>query len=407
MTLQSPPAFLQAGSYSALSDRLHLITARLHKDPTDAFRAYGGFFPDRYPSYSNPSGMNWSVGPCAGVVQNTFVSGGGDYAFVNPTNVTGSFAASSPTQNRHDILGFRVRDNFYDSSGFNDVIPAVIQGTNSSGTPVDPALPASFIPILRAVINAAATTPVLQDLRVRTTPSAAILPVDSSTARTALGTAHSGFTIWRTDTQALEIADGAGSWRTANLVVAASSAALGTAVTSPYTGQAAYRTDGAQLYTRDSDALWKPTKVLASRRLVGIGAQYTISGTTETAMPKFSITKNVVNGRWYELNLAIFLSAPGSAGNTFVFRVRRNSAPGGNFITEWVKRSDQPFNFDEDFTGQRIWKSTATESITFVVSAFVAAGAGNMVVRGGSGSSGEAQFWIRDIGADPDLTDVA
>jgi hypothetical protein len=350
--------------------------------------------------------MNWAVGPCAGIITNTFVSGGGDYAFVNPTNITGTFAASSPTLNRNDILGLRVRDNFYDSSGFNDVIPVVVQGTNSAGTPVDPALPPSFIPILRAVISAGATSPVLQDLRVRTTPSAGVLPIDNSTQRTALGAAHNGFMIYRTDTGALEIADGAGGWRTGNIAVAVSSAALATVVTSPYIGQVAYRTDGAQMYVRDQDALWKPTKVLASRRLVSIGAQYTIAGTTETAMPKFSVTKNVVAGRWYVLNLAIYLGAPGAAGNSFVFRVRRNSAPGGTQLTEFLKRVDQPFNFDEDFFGARLWKATATESITFVVSAFVAAGAGNMVVRGGNGSSGESMFWIQDAGADPDLTDV-
>lgn len=406
MTLQSPPAYLQAGTYSALSDRLHLNTIRTHKDPTDPFRTYGGFFADRFPTYSNPSGMNWAIGPCAGIVQNTFASGSGDYAFANPTNVTGSFAASSPTQNRNDILGFRVRDNFYDASGFNDIIPAVVQGTNSSGTPVDPALPPSFIPVLRAVINAAATTPVLQDLRGRTTPTGAVLPVDSATARSLLGSPHAGFSIWRTDTQAFEVADGAGSWRVINPLVVASSAALSSAVSSPYVGQQAYRTDGAQLYFRDSDALWKPSKVLAARRLVGSGTQYTITGSTETAMAKFSITKNVVSGRWYRLTLAIFLQAPGTPPNSMVFRVRRNSSPGGTFITEWLFVAEQNAAFDNDFTGTRLWKAAATESITFVVGGLVAAGTGSIKVRGGTGSSGEAMFWIEDVGSDPDLTDV-
>lgn len=212
MVLQSPPAFLQAGTYSALSDRLHLVTAMTMRDMATAHRGRQGFYPDRFPAYSNPSGMNWSVGACAGVVANTFTTDGGEYRFVNPTNVTGTFAASSPTLNRHDILGFRVRDNFYDSSGFNDVIPSVVQGANSAGTPVDPALPSSFIPVLRAVINAAATTPTLQDLRVKTVPPMAIFPVANTTERATLGSPPAGFTIWHIALARFEVADGAGGW---------------------------------------------------------------------------------------------------------------------------------------------------------------------------------------------------
>ncbi len=61
MTLQSPPAYLQAGTYTAASDRLHLVTANNHKDPADTFRAFQGFFADRFPAYSNPSGRMTSV----------------------------------------------------------------------------------------------------------------------------------------------------------------------------------------------------------------------------------------------------------------------------------------------------------------------------------------------------------
>jgi hypothetical protein len=212
VTLQSPPAYLQAGTYSALSDRLHLVTAITQRASSSGHVARQGFYADRSPAYSNPSGMNWAVGFCAGVIANTFTADGGDYRFVNPSNVTGSFAASSPTLNRYDILGFQVKDNFYDSSGLNSVIPAVIQGTNSAGTPVDPALPASFIPIVRAVINAAATTPTLQSMIVKTVPSMAILPIVDNTERGALPIMPVGFTIWNIASRRHEVADGAGGW---------------------------------------------------------------------------------------------------------------------------------------------------------------------------------------------------
>lgn len=253
MTLQSPPAYLQAGTYTAISDRLHLVTIENLKDGADAFRAYQGFYPDRFPAYSNPSAMNWSIGPGAGVITNTFVSGGGDYKFANPSNATGSFAASSPTQNRYDILGFQVKDNFYDSSGLNQIVPAVIQGANSAGTPVDPALPASFIPIARAVINATVTSPTLQDLRVRTVPTAAMLPVGSATARTALGTQYAGFKIYRLDRNWCEVYDGS-TWRVQGTAVCSSTADRDSAITSPYLGQYAVTTDTRTLWIYNGSA---------------------------------------------------------------------------------------------------------------------------------------------------------
>lgn len=211
MTLQSPPAYLQAGTYSALSDRLHLVTAISQRDSPAGHRARQGFYADRTPLYGVAS-MNWTIGFCAGVIANTFTADGGDYRFVNPNNINGSFAASSPTQNRYDILGFQVKDNFYDSSGLNQVVAAVIQGTSSAGTPVDPALPASFIPIARAVINAGVTTPTLQSMISKTVPSMAVLPVLDNTERATLGTMPVGFTIWNIASQRHEVADGVGGW---------------------------------------------------------------------------------------------------------------------------------------------------------------------------------------------------
>lgn len=211
VTLQSPPGYLQAGTYSALSDRLHLITARTQRNPALAHGARGGFFPDRFPDYGG-TGMDWAISSCAGVIPNTFTVDGGDYAFVNPSNVIGSFAASSPTQNRYDILGFQVKDNFYDASGLNQVTAAVIQGANSAGTPVDPALPASFVPVLRAVVNAGVTTVTMQDLRARTVSSMGIMPVQNNTERATLGSMALGFTIWNMASQRLEVANGVGGW---------------------------------------------------------------------------------------------------------------------------------------------------------------------------------------------------
>lgn len=405
MTLLSPPGYLQGGTYSALLDRQYLVTTTSNRNASLAHGARQGFYPDRFPAYINPSGMNWTVGPAAGVIANTFSTDGGDYRFANPSNVSGTFAASSPTQNRHDILGFQVKDNFYDSSGLNQIIPAVIQGANSAGTPVDPALPSSFIPVLRAVINAGATTPVLQDLRVRTGLSGGVLPVGTAAERNALGTVHSGFTVWRHDLGVHEVADGAGAWRVIGMVVAADNTALGTAVTSPFTGQLAYRLDGNQHYFRDTDARWKPTRILGGRVLNGAGVQYNISNAAaETNMPKFQMTVDVVSGRWYKLTTIIYLQGPGAFPSSFSFRVRRNTL-GGTLLTEYLVRNEvDDGGIDDDHPGMvRLFQATATESITLLLTAEVVFGPGNIQVTGNKLS----QWFIEDAGTDPNLLGVA
>lgn len=311
MTLQSPPAYLQAGTYTALSDRLHAVTTLTQRDPTVAHRARQGFYPDRYPTYSNPSGMNWSVSACAGVVANTFTSDGGDYRFANPSNVTGSFAASSPTQNRHDILGFRVRDNFYDALGFNDVIPTVVQGANSSGAPVDPVLPASFIPIVRAVINANVSSPTLQDLRTRTVNSMAVLPVASGAERTALGSMPAGFTIWRLDTLRHEVANGVGGWS-----ALPASANVG--------GE--YRQGGAQVFPA-----WAANKLNFSTALVGA------TGITWNGSNMFTVVESDV------YNMRLFARIPFASGNDSLIGIGKSTFTGagstGDIYSGWYAMS--------------------------------------------------------------------
>lgn len=305
MTLQTPPAYLQAGTYSALSDRLHLITAVTQRASPSGHAARQGFYADRFPAYSNPSGMNWTVGFCAGVIANTFTADGGDYRFVNPSNVTGSFAASSPTQNRYDILGFQVKDNFYDSSGLNSVIPAVIQGTNSSGTPVDPALPASFIPIVRAVINAGVTSPTLQSMIVKTVPSMAILPILNNTERTALGTMPIGFTIWNIASQRHEVADGAGGW----------SVLPGAADVDLVGGE--YRATAAQTFPG-----W------AANKLTFGTAMFPATGITWNGTNQFTVTRSDV------YSMKCYARVPFASGNDALIGIGRATLSGSGITGE-------------------------------------------------------------------------
>lgn len=218
MAVLSPPGYLQAGVYSALLDRVYLNTApTLRNFLSSTISAKAGFWPAKLPTYAVVSGMDVAIGPCAGLVANGFVSGGGEYAVANPTATQVTLAGSSATLNRNDIIGFYVRDNFYDASGFNQVTVAVLQGTNSAGAPTDPALPPSFLPVARGVVSAGATSPVLQGMISRTVPEGALLQIGTDAERTSLGTPYYGYPILRTDQYGLlQVWNGTNWWSAPN-----------------------------------------------------------------------------------------------------------------------------------------------------------------------------------------------
>jgi hypothetical protein len=184
----------------------------LRSFPSATITAKQGFWPAKLPAFSVAAGMDVVVGPCAGVIANGFVTGGGEYAVANPTNTQVTLAASSPTLNRHDIIGFKVDDNFYDASGFNQVTLAVVQGTNSAGAPVDPAMPPSFLPVCRGVVSAGATSPVLQGMISRTVPEGGLLQIGTDAERTSLGTPYFGYPILRSDQYGLVQMWNGSSW---------------------------------------------------------------------------------------------------------------------------------------------------------------------------------------------------
>jgi hypothetical protein len=245
VTLLTPPAFVQAGTYTALLDRIHTVTVPTIRDFTLTHRARQGFLPSRVPTYTNPSGMQINVTACAGVVANTFATDAGDYRFSNPSSQSVTLAASSPTQNRIDVVGFQVKDNFYDASGLNSITMAIIQGANSAGAPTAPTLPNSFIPIVECLINANAVVPTSMTSRIqRTALDGTPLGVATTTERNALGTVPSGTFVDRLDRNAaiLERYDGT-AWRTIGMAVGSSGADLSAAVTNGFAGQLAYRSD--------------------------------------------------------------------------------------------------------------------------------------------------------------------
>lgn len=177
MAISNPPAFLQAGTYPASADRLHLISARFLPTTlsTSDVAARSGVLGGQSARQFASSITNWDVaiGKGVGIVENTFTSQGGDYLVLNTATQTLTLTASSPTTNRIDIIGVRVQDAFY-SGAVNSADLAVVQGTPAAGSPSAPALPSSFLPLWQATVNAATTTAVLTDLRKRTAHMGAV-----------------------------------------------------------------------------------------------------------------------------------------------------------------------------------------------------------------------------------------
>lgn len=249
MTVLTPPGYLQGGTYTAKLDRIYLATIGNLPDLSASFSARQGFFNGRVPVYANPSGMDVTIGACSAIIKNTFASASGDYFMANDATVQVTPAASSPTQNRHDIIGFQVKDNLFDSSGLNTVVPAVIQGSNSAGTPSDPSLPASFIPVLRAVVNAGVTSPTLQSLIRKTTSDGGLLRVANPTERAEISP-YDGQAIYREDRDWIEVRDGS-AWRVQGVAHCSSVADMNSAITDPYSGQLAVTTDSRTLWVRN------------------------------------------------------------------------------------------------------------------------------------------------------------
>lgn len=235
MALLTPPGYVQGGTYTAKLDRVYNTTTRVVADVSTQLRARQGFYMGRAPVYANPSGWNVTLSACAGVVANTFASNAGDYELANDGTVQVTLAASSPTLNRQDIIGFQIKDNLFDASGLNTAVPAVIQGANSAGASVDPSLPFSFIPVVRALVPAGSTAPTLQTMVRYTTNDGGAIRIDSAAHRAEL-TPYAGMRIWRSDRLWHEFYTGSG-WQVEGIAKGSSIADLTSAVTSPYMDQ--------------------------------------------------------------------------------------------------------------------------------------------------------------------------
>lgn len=147
MTLQTPPSWLQAGSYPAQYDRL---TAQ-------ALWATTGIIGSSSLAVTanSPAGMSVRVASGWAAIIGTTTSNMGVYTIFNDATDTLTITTADPTNPRIDLVCATVRDAYY-SGANNDVIFQVVAGT-PAGSPVAPSLPANSISLATVAVGAAVT----------------------------------------------------------------------------------------------------------------------------------------------------------------------------------------------------------------------------------------------------------
>lgn len=179
MTLQTPPSWLQAGSYPAQYDRI--IQQALYAS-TGIIGASSLAV-----SANTPAGMSVRVASGWAAILGTTTTGMGAYTIYNDATETLTVTTADPTNPRIDLVVATVRDAYY-SGAYNDVIFQVIAGTPAS-SPVTPTLPDNSISLATIAVGAAVTqinTGNITDTRVEITTNLPVGDITGVTAGTGL-----------------------------------------------------------------------------------------------------------------------------------------------------------------------------------------------------------------------------
>lgn len=209
----TPPAWLQAGSYSAQADRQALAGLLTPEPVSSPIAARPGVKPSylgnglKVTQRATPNmGVTVAGGTCY-VSASSII--GGVYECQNDGNFDVTITAAHASLARRDLIVARVYDAVDDVGTENDVKIEAVAGTPAS-SPVRPATPGQAIALAEVLVPAASTSVVnanITDLRNRTVALGGILPVTGDTAVPAQP--YPGQTIFRTDHNALILFDGA------------------------------------------------------------------------------------------------------------------------------------------------------------------------------------------------------
>ena len=154
MTLQTPPSWLQAGSYPAQYDRL---TAQALWATTGIIGSSSLAV-----TQNSPAGMSVRIASGWAAIVGTTTTNMGVYTVFNDATTVATITAADFTNPRIDLVCVTVRDAFY-SGANNDVIFNVVAGT-PAGSPVAPATPANSIALATVAVAANASTIVTADI---------------------------------------------------------------------------------------------------------------------------------------------------------------------------------------------------------------------------------------------------
>lgn len=159
------------------------------------------------------------------VIQGTTSATQGAYIATQDAQATVSYLGTYPAdaQPRKDIIVARINDKAYAGSTASFTIE-VVKGT-ASGSPVDPALPASCIPLARINLPASATTvadAIIDDLRSFVSGVGGMTVCTSSTRPSNV---YDGFAIYETDKDRVLVYDGSG-WSEPKKTIPSVTAAL-------------------------------------------------------------------------------------------------------------------------------------------------------------------------------------
>jgi hypothetical protein len=223
MTVISPPAYQQGGSYAARTDRLSVITGLLGYPGTSAdegsLRTRGGVRPSyqfQQLQVAAQGTPNMTVQVSAGIayVQNKDLANYGAYTFVNDGTVNLTIAASSGTQYRKDTIVVQVLDA--ETLGtVNSASLVVVQGpyAASAGATTRGTIPPNSVVLADIAVNAGVTSitaGAITDGRLYQVASGGVLPVLSTGVPDHPAP---GQMMYLTDTSVLRYGTAAGSTR--------------------------------------------------------------------------------------------------------------------------------------------------------------------------------------------------
>jgi hypothetical protein len=219
MTAYNPPGWLQnaGATHTAVQMRNYISGLTAGNDGALSMRSRGGVNPSlgNLLAVTQAGAPNMTVLVKSGVawVPGSENSVQGLYGVLNDADVTVTITAAHATLARIDIIVFKIEDSQY-SGGVNASSIVAVAGT-PSGSPAVPTAPNNSI-ILAQVAVAAAVTSItnanITDRRRWLASVGAVLPVASLAERAALTGLYEGYTVWRSDIDALNVYDGTG-WR--------------------------------------------------------------------------------------------------------------------------------------------------------------------------------------------------